>query len=372
MRRILAAHVQGRAAEMLQRGRTCGVGQGMRRPPQSAGNQRARKFRPTIASPRSERPAGRAAAGFLARRPGRVQGPPSPRRRARLRPRPTEPGPDRTGGGAAFREWCSRSAPVPALPCWTGCRRRVRPAHPRPPEPFEEEAHRHVQRVGDVPQPRRADPVHPGLVFLDLLELDPDSIGELLLGHSDHPATVTDPLADMLINRVFHANLLVIHDLSLQQGSRQSADRLNSPSKQVSCQLWPKPRIFVDYRAFCAISAEFRHCYPGPASTVNHKTGARVVERQTISACFRKMQGKLRSTCACVRDLRLPASQIADCFTLRHLTGHAGGRPIRAESCTAAVASEVACAPSSLPRPRRRPRWPNCPLPSNRAETRCG
>jgi hypothetical protein len=37
-----------------------------------------------------------------------------------------------------------------------------------------------------------------------LLELDPDLIRQLLLGHRDHPATVTDALAHMGVNRMLH------------------------------------------------------------------------------------------------------------------------------------------------------------------------
>ena len=61
-------------------------------------------------------------------------------------------------------------------------------------EPLEEEADRDVERLGDVPEPRRADPVHAGFVLLDLLKLDPDDVAELLLGHADHPAAMPDPL----------------------------------------------------------------------------------------------------------------------------------------------------------------------------------
>src|SRR5690606_4849579 len=88
---------------------------------------------------------------------------------------------------------------------------------------LEEEADRDAERLGDVPEPRGADPVHAGLVFLDLLELDADDIAELLLGHSDHPPPVPDPLANMHVNRVFHrAALLHV---------------LRPVSKQVPCQL---------------------------------------------------------------------------------------------------------------------------------------
>jgi len=37
-----------------------------------------------------------------------------------------------------------------------------------------------------------------------LLKLDPDAFGKLLLGHSDQPAPMADPLADMHINGVRH------------------------------------------------------------------------------------------------------------------------------------------------------------------------
>src|SRR5690606_1008111 len=72
---------------------------------------------------------------------------------------------------------------------------------------FEEEGHRHTERFGDVPQTRGTDPVHAGLVLLDLLELDADTLGELLLRHTHHPAAMTDALADVDVHWMLHHSL---------------------------------------------------------------------------------------------------------------------------------------------------------------------
>jgi hypothetical protein len=37
-----------------------------------------------------------------------------------------------------------------------------------------------------------------------LLELDPDLVGQLLLGHPDHPAAVADAFANMGVYRMLH------------------------------------------------------------------------------------------------------------------------------------------------------------------------
>ena len=70
--------------------------------------------------------------------------------------------------------------------------------------PSKKNAIWHFQRLGDVPEPRGGDPVHPGFVFLNLLELDSNALGQLLLGHPEHPPAVANPLSDMHIDRMFH------------------------------------------------------------------------------------------------------------------------------------------------------------------------
>ena len=71
-------------------------------------------------------------------------------------------------------------------------------------EPLEEERDRYVERVGDIPQTRGGDAVHAGLVFLNLLELDANLVGQLLLRHADQPAPMTDAFAHVDIDRMFH------------------------------------------------------------------------------------------------------------------------------------------------------------------------
>ena len=70
---------------------------------------------------------------------------------------------------------------------------------------FIEEGHRHAQRVGNLPQPRGANPVSPAFVFLNLLEANAYRLGKLLLGEAQKPAALADLLANVKINRIPHA-----------------------------------------------------------------------------------------------------------------------------------------------------------------------
>ena len=64
----------------------------------------------------------------------------------------------------------------------------------------EEIGRRHVQSLGHFPQTGRRDPVCPGLVLLDLLELDSNPVGKLLLGHTHEPAALPELSPDVKIN----------------------------------------------------------------------------------------------------------------------------------------------------------------------------
>jgi hypothetical protein len=135
--------------------------------------------------------------------------------RALRRRCPKARGQVRTGGGAGFPGSRSRSGPAPALPCPTGCRRAVRWRSRRlarafgAVHAFEEIADGDRQRLGNIPKAGRADAVHAGLVFLDLLELDADLFRQLLLGHANHPAAVANALADVNVNGMFHDAILM-------------------------------------------------------------------------------------------------------------------------------------------------------------------
>ena len=72
---------------------------------------------------------------------------------------------------------------------------------------FKEERNRHTQRISNIPKPGGADTVHTGFILLDLLELDPNLIRQLLLRHANHPTTMTNALANMRVYRVLHNRL---------------------------------------------------------------------------------------------------------------------------------------------------------------------
>src|SRR3546814_18632136 len=73
----------------------------------------------------------------------------------------------------------------------------------------EEETHRHVKDLADVPQAGRADPVASALVLLHLLESDIEGIAEPFLAHSQERAPKPEPAADMNIARVVVRYLVV-------------------------------------------------------------------------------------------------------------------------------------------------------------------
>src|SRR5258708_39580239 len=64
----------------------------------------------------------------------------------------------------------------------------------------EEIRHRHIQHLGELEEPARANTVGTALVLLDLLESKPDSGAQLLLAHAQKGATLPHARADVDIN----------------------------------------------------------------------------------------------------------------------------------------------------------------------------
>jgi len=69
----------------------------------------------------------------------------------------------------------------------------------------EKERNRHVQNLGHIGEARSADPIGSTLVFLHLLEGQPDSLGEAVLVHPEQQPSHADALADMDVNWVRYA-----------------------------------------------------------------------------------------------------------------------------------------------------------------------
>ena len=67
---------------------------------------------------------------------------------------------------------------------------------------FEEERHRHAQRLGNLLQAAGADPVRALLVLLDLLERDAEGVPETFLAHPDHHAAHPDAGTDVLVDGI--------------------------------------------------------------------------------------------------------------------------------------------------------------------------
>jgi len=64
-----------------------------------------------------------------------------------------------------------------------------------------------AQFACDLVEAAGADPVLAGLVFLYLLELDTDPLGELVLAQRQGPAALAQALADMNVHRMRHTHL---------------------------------------------------------------------------------------------------------------------------------------------------------------------
>ena len=61
---------------------------------------------------------------------------------------------------------------------------------------------RHVQGTAQVEKPARSDAVDAALVFLDLLEGEPDGLDGLFLAHAKQVAAQAHPGTERYINRV--------------------------------------------------------------------------------------------------------------------------------------------------------------------------
>src|SRR5215467_14366149 len=68
---------------------------------------------------------------------------------------------------------------------------------------LEEKWHRDLQDVRDVLQAARADAVLSALIFLHLLEREPEAVAEFLLTHSEHHPTHPDTAAYVLVDGVW-------------------------------------------------------------------------------------------------------------------------------------------------------------------------
>jgi hypothetical protein len=56
----------------------------------------------------------------------------------------------------------------------------------------------------DIPKARRGNAVRARFIFLNLLKFDANFVAKLLLGHTNHPATLTNALTNMYVYRVLH------------------------------------------------------------------------------------------------------------------------------------------------------------------------
>jgi hypothetical protein len=67
---------------------------------------------------------------------------------------------------------------------------------------LEKERHWDLQKLRDVLQAARPDAVRSFLVFLHLLEREPEPVAELLLAHSEHQPAHPDPASHVFVNGV--------------------------------------------------------------------------------------------------------------------------------------------------------------------------
>jgi hypothetical protein len=91
---------------------------------------------------------------------------------------------------------------------------------------FEEERHRNLQYMGDVLQAARPHTVRSLLVFLHLLERNPEPVAELRLAHSEHHPTHSDPAAYVFVDRIGCLSDCLFHDtpeLVMRVGTAQVA-----------------------------------------------------------------------------------------------------------------------------------------------------
>jgi hypothetical protein len=91
------------------------------------------------------------------------------------------------------------------------CAARFCSAAPRAWSAFEEKHDRNLQRTGRMLQATRADSVRAVLVFLNLLECNPENVAELGLTHPKHHAAHAQPAADMPVGGI---GRLLGHDIA--------------------------------------------------------------------------------------------------------------------------------------------------------------
>ncbi len=77
-------------------------------------------------------------------------------------------------------------------------------------EPVEEEQHRHLHRRCDIPYTACADAIGSGLVLLDLLVRDANTVAKLLRGHSQQRTALAYPLPDTNIYCVLHLSVVPV------------------------------------------------------------------------------------------------------------------------------------------------------------------
>ena len=70
---------------------------------------------------------------------------------------------------------------------------------------LEEKWNRHLKDLGEVLQAAGADPIGPLLVFLDLLESQPEGVRHVGLAHIEHETPHAHATTDMLVDRIERA-----------------------------------------------------------------------------------------------------------------------------------------------------------------------
>ncbi len=65
---------------------------------------------------------------------------------------------------------------------------------------LEEEIDAHIENAGDLKEAAGPNPINALLVFLNLLEGEPQSLGKLLLAYAQHDPPGPNPAADVLVD----------------------------------------------------------------------------------------------------------------------------------------------------------------------------
>jgi hypothetical protein len=77
------------------------------------------------------------------------------------------------------------------------------------PELVEEKRRRHPEHAGDIVQTPGADPVHGGLVFVDLFQADSDTLAESAPAQAHFPAPLGNSHAHMPVDGICHVRILL-------------------------------------------------------------------------------------------------------------------------------------------------------------------